>query len=202
MRWRRGRGQPCFLLSLARSWEGMKRACVIARIFYQPRDLYPRYIIRITGQLPVDLKYTRNPMAGPGAPAFVFCVRETCWSRAWCDLPTLGNPPAHPIVRLPAGDTMKIRIAIIAACAGTMVLASANRTLAKGGAFEPGRAAKISDAGLKTIKLAIVLNLPWNPGDKRSASKTKTNRQGDKSLPQPRNSKGISENESPRPTDR
>ena len=96
---------------------------------------------------------------------------------------------------------MKIRIAIIAACVGTMVMASANLTLAKGGAFECSSTAKITDAGLKTIKLAIVLNLPWNPGDKRSASK-KTNRQGNKSLPQKRNSKGISDNESPRPTDR
>ena len=97
---------------------------------------------------------------------------------------------------------MKIRIAIIAACAGTMVLASVHLTLAKGGAFESSSPATITDAGLQPIKLAIVLNLPWNPGDKRSASKTKTDRQGDKSLPAKRNSKGISENESPRPTDR
>ena len=97
---------------------------------------------------------------------------------------------------------MKIRIAIIAACAGTMVLASVHLTLAKGGAFESSSPATITDAGLQPIKLAIVLNLPWSSGDKRSASKTKTNQQGNKSLPPKRNSKGISDNESSRPTDR
>ena len=77
---------------------------------------------------------------------------------------------------------MKTRIAIIAACAGTLVLASADLTLANpAGALEPRSAARITDvapdAAIKLAQNAAIVTSRSNikhPGVKKEKPKTGT----------------------------